>query len=225
MKLLFIGNSATYVHDIPETLCMLAEKAGYSATAKRITPGGYSLAQHADVSTDHGQAVLEEIGKGYDIVVLQEVSKCISSEELSRQTRQASHVLASAVRNAGAEPVFYVRPPVGTPQGTVTPFEQCVKLDQLFNEIAEREDMRNIYVNRAFAYAMKELDVDLWGPDHAHTSPSGAYLAVCVFFATLFHASATVLDCNELDPKVAHQLQRIADRVAFDGEWNGEEAR
>ena len=43
MKLLFIGNSATYVHDIPQTLAALAGKAGYSVETKAIAKGGFRI--------------------------------------------------------------------------------------------------------------------------------------------------------------------------------------
>ena len=57
LRLLFIGNSATYVHDLPQTLCRLAADAGYCIEAKSIVKGGYELSQHADVNTLHGHAV------------------------------------------------------------------------------------------------------------------------------------------------------------------------
>ena len=39
VKMLFIGNSATYVHDIPQTLGLLAGKAGYPVETKTIAKG------------------------------------------------------------------------------------------------------------------------------------------------------------------------------------------
>ena len=63
MNLLFIGNSATYVNEIPQTLSRLAYEQGYSLQTSQFTPGGYTLAQHADLSTDHGQEVINEIKK------------------------------------------------------------------------------------------------------------------------------------------------------------------
>ena len=71
MKILFIGNSATSVNDVPNLLKRLAASAGKTVTVKAITKGGYTLAQHADETTDHGKGVYAEIAKGYDIVFLQ----------------------------------------------------------------------------------------------------------------------------------------------------------
>ena len=58
---------------------------------------------------------------------------------------------------------------------------------------------------------------DLWGPDNAHTSEYGAYLAVCVFFCTIFKVSSTALDAVGIAAEDAHNLQTIADKIALDG--------
>ena len=79
MKILFIGNSATYVHDIPETLARLATQAGHPLEAKRIVKGGWRLCQHAQA----GSRALEEIEKGYDIrVSCSELEKIYSKATL-----------------------------------------------------------------------------------------------------------------------------------------------
>ena len=68
MKILFLGNSATYVHEIPQTLAKLAKKLGHEVEIGQITPGGCELAKHADIMCEHGRFVNDEINKGYDIV-------------------------------------------------------------------------------------------------------------------------------------------------------------
>jgi len=217
IKLLFIGNSATYVHDIPQTLASLAGKAGYPVEANAIAKGGYTISQHADSGSDHGKAVLDEIAKGYDIVFLQDNGNCISSEDMRSASKAACGTLNAAIRAAGAETFIYIRPPYGKDSFGCTPFEQCVEFDKLFLEISKQLGTGNVYVNRAFAYAMNHLPYDLWGPDHAHISEYGAYLAVCVFFSSLFHVSSTVLDPNGLPLQDARALQQAADKIVLDG--------
>ena len=219
IKLLFIGNSATYVHDIPGTLASLATKAGYPTETNMVAKGGYKLSQHANISTDHGKAVFDEISKGYDIVFLQDNGNCISSSEMSTATKEACLALDTAIRNSGAVPYIYIRPPYGYNSFDHTPIEQCMEFDKLFCEVADSIGAKNIYVNRACAYAMKHLPYNLWGPDNAHTSEHGAYLAVCVFFASLFNTTSTVLEPNDLPPDDAFELQKVADKIALDN-WN-----
>ena len=86
-----------------------------------------------------------------------------------------------------------------------------------FGEISECIGALNVYVNRAFAYAIKNTEFKLWGADNAHTSEYGAYLAVCVFFTALFRVSASVLDGNGLLEKDARELQAIADKITLGG--------
>ena len=219
LKILFIGNSATYVNNIPQKLSFLASKAGYYLETKTIAKGGFKLSQHANSSTEHGKNVFDEISKGYDIVFLQDNGNCISSDVMRTASKDACEVLDSAIRATGAKTYIYVRPPYGYDSFGCTPFEQCVEFDKLFSEISDRLDTQNAYINRAFAYAIKHLNYDLWGPDHAHTGEYGAYLATCVFFSTVFHTTSTVLDPNGLSLKDAYALQKVADKIVFD-HWN-----
>ena len=214
MKLLFIGNSATYVHEVPQTLQKLAGELGFEFEVAQITPGGCELAMHANTETELGQKVFAEIAKGYDIVFIQENGSCMSSDEKRAACFDASRRLIAAIRESGAEPYIYGRPPCLKDYYGYKTLEQCKNFDEIFNAIAkENGDVKCVYVNRAFAYAAKNYNFNLWGPDNAHTSPLGAYLIVCTFFATLFGESATKLSAGEIDPADAKVLAEIADKV------------
>jgi len=217
-KVLFIGNSATYVNDIPQTLSRLAEKAGYKVEAAAITKGGATLKGHADASTEWGRSVLAAVGEGgYDIVFLQDNSNCISTEELGAVCKTACKTLDKAIRASGAKTYIYLRPPTGRDNFGLNSYGQCVEIDKLFGGIAAELGAGSVYVNRAFAYAIKNLNIPLWGPDNAHTSKEGAYMAVCVFFSTLFNISSAVLEYNGLPEEVALSLQQAADKVVLEG--------
>ena len=216
MKALFIGNSATYVNEIPQTLSRLAKELGYTIETEQITPGGCELFRHADDTAEHGQKVITEIAKGYDIVFLQDNGNCVSTDEKRENCISASKRLCDAIKKSGARACFYVRPPYGKVKAERDPFEQCVAFDELFGEIARENEAECVHVNRAFAYAIKHLPYDLWGDDHAHTGKFGAYLIVCTFFASLFGISATALSDNGLDHADALALQSVADKIVFD---------
>jgi putative hemolysin len=93
--------------------------------------------------------------------------------------------------------------------------EQCRAFDELFTDIASKSGAVCAYVNRAFEYAIENTDIRLWGDDNAHTSDEGAYLAVCVHFATIFGKSATLLGENVIEN--VKILQEIADKIVFGG--------
>ncbi len=218
MNVLFIGNSATYVHEVPTTLEKLAGGVGIDVVTRQITPGGYTLAQHADGGTDHGKAVLAEIAKGYDAVVLQDNSSCIADLERRAACRAACGVLAKEIAASGAKLYFYVRPPREKEKFGYDSIGQCRELDLLFSGIARELGGKCAFVNRAFAYAIKHHDIDLWGPDRAHTSPEGAYLVAATIFATLFDRPATALDAVEgIDKTVARTLLEVAEKIAHGG--------
>ena len=213
MKLLFIGNSATYYHEIPKTLEKVCRSLGMDVTTAQLTPGGYMLSQHADETTEHGQKVFAEIAKGYDIVFLQDNGNCISSDEKREACFDACRKLAGAVKASGARLYFYVRPPYKKLNSGFDALQQCEKFDELFGQIAAELNAECVYVNRAFAYAIKNLDFNLWAEDNGHTSVHGAYLAVCTFFAKLFGRSATCIDACGLPSEEAEALQKAADTV------------
>jgi hypothetical protein len=215
LKMLFIGNSATYVNDIPGTLVRLARRAGYSLEADSIVKGGATLSFHADLDTEHGESVLRAIRGTYDIIWLQDNGNCVSCEEKRQDSLEACRVLGSLIRDAGARVGIYLRPPYGYEKWGISPFEQCKEYDLHFLSLAEELQPLNAFVNRAFAFAIRDTEYDMWGADHAHTSSYGAYLAVCVFFATIFHTSARVLDANDLPLEAASLLQDIADKVVL----------
>ena len=218
LKMLFIGNSATYVNDIPGTLVELAKKAGYSLEADSIVKGGATLSFHASLDTKHGESILKAIRSGYDIVWLQDNGNCVSGEENRQASLKACNVLGTLIRDTGAKVGIYLRPPYGYEKWGLSPFEQCKEFDLHFLRAADELRSLNAYVNRAFAFAIRDTEYDLWGKDHAHTSSYGAYLAVCVFFATIFHTSAGVLDASDLPLEDTRALQEIADKVALNQE-------
>ncbi len=211
MRILFIGNSATYVHDIPETLARLATDAGFPTESVRIVKGGWCLSQHAA----EGSRAIAEIEKGYDLVVLQDNGNCVENDERRAASVAASEILCKAARESGAKVYYYVRPPYGYEAFGRSPVEQCREFDRFFTEIADSEGALCAYVNRAFEYAIENTDIALWGDDNAHTSEEGAYLAVCVHFATIYGRSATILDGNGAPN--AKVLQEIADRIVLGG--------
>ena len=217
IRVLFVGNSATYVHDIPDMLAGLAQKAGYKIECGSVVKGGATLSMHADVSSPLGQKALRAIEAGYDIVFLQDNGNCISSGEMRAKSKCATETLDAKIRASGARTGIYIRPPYGYESFGCDPVGQCREFDKHFGAIADSIDAVCAYVNRAFAYAIKSTDYNLWGPDNAHTSEYGAFLAVCVFFCTIFKVSSTVLDAVGISAEDAHNLQTIADKIALDG--------
>ena len=218
-RILFIGNSATYVNNIPYIVKHFAKIMGYNIEVKVMTERGFELAQHVDCNTNYGKNALSEIQRGYDVVFLQEHSNCITSDIKRIQTKLSCQILDQAIRSSGGRTYMYVRPPCGKIYEGFTPLEQTIEFDKLFGDISSQLKIKNAYVNRAFYYANIDTGIMLWGEDYSHTNKYGAYLASCVIFSTLFLKPAATLDCLDIPADKAHYLQNVSDKVVFEG-WH-----
>lgn len=205
---LFIGNSATHVNNLPATFASLCD-----VTSKMATKDGYFLKHLAE-----DEEVCEEIKKGYDVVFFQDNGGVILSDEERKLCKETCEKMTSTAKKAGSDCWFYVRPPYGHNMVDYTNLEQSILLDEHFTKLSEELDMNCAYVNRAFSYAIKNYDIPLYGPDNAHTSIYGAYLAVCVFYTAIFKRSATELEiAYGLSKEDAEVLQKIADKISLEG--------
>ena len=212
-NLLFIGNSATYVNDLPATLVSLCRQRGIAITQKQIVKGGRRLKTHAEEP-----AVYAEIAKGYDAVFFQENGNAITTEEERQKSLEGCKRMVEAAQKAGFQCWFYVRPPYGNDLAGLRSFDQCILFDRHFTPAAQQWNVQCAYINRAFAAAIKDHDIPLWGPDNAHTGVQGAYLAVCTFYASIFGRTATELNtAYGISQKAAAVLQKIADQIALEG--------
>ena len=212
LKVLFIGNSYTYVNDLPGLLSGLAEAAG----GRRIetaqhTPGGCSFQRHvAD-----GKA-LEWIGRAkWDVVVLQEHSMGALTNPDGMQ--KFGRTLCEAAQKQGAKTVYYL-----TWARQNTPEKQDA-ISKAYVDLADATHATAAPVGMAWKEALSEdSNRVLHAADKSHPAPAGSYLAACVFYATLLGKSPEGLPAEirrgdkalvKLDPTEARQLQAVAWRV------------
>lgn len=101
MKILLLGNSFTYYHDMPQILAALT---GWDVTAH--TRGGAWLDEHLDPACELGTKTLPALrDQHWDYVVLQEYSNGPITDK-PRYLRAVEQLCALA-RAAGAAPVIY----------------------------------------------------------------------------------------------------------------------
>src|SRR5690606_29961395 len=104
-RILFVGNSLTYVGNLPATFAAMANANGHAVHAAMIVEGGATLDQRvADGSVqralaDYKPAVLVLQERGGDLL-------CMPMEEACFQSAQAIQALAQAGRTAGARVVL-----------------------------------------------------------------------------------------------------------------------
>lgn len=209
-SVLFIGNSHTYYHEMPQMVVQLAEAADHDAglTVETSTASGVSLKWHWN-----NRRTRDLIAQGdWDAVVLQERSGG-PLEDKAAMHEYARH-LQRAIAEQGAETVFYM-----TWARTYQPGTQS-EITAAYEEIAEELDATLAPVGEAWKRALSaNPDLRLHAPDGRHADPAGSYLAACVFYTIFFEAAPTGLPATlavdgtqvvDLPPNHASLLQRTA---------------
>ncbi len=216
IRVLFIGNSYTYVNDLPAMVRALSRATpGPALDVDSVTLGGATLAMHWD-STGARERVA---AGGWNAVVLQGQSTepLTSADDFTF----AAQLFAEATRNVAARTVWYATwaRRAGDPFYAATgldPASMTAGLDGAYRSVAQQYGGFVARVGAAWALAATELPtVNLYADDGSHPSPAGTLLAACVMFQALAQRAARVPDPAPLGVPhdVALALCDLAPRV------------
>lgn len=205
MKVLFIGNSHTYLHYMPEMLVKLADAPDreFALHADQITGEGASLQWHWNNSPTR-----EKIrSRQWDFVVLQDRSGG-PLEELE-SFRAHARLLDEEIRGQGAQTVFYM-----TWANKSRPGTQEILADA-YGQIAEELGAGLAPVGLVWKKAQAlDDELNLYHIDDRHANPSGAYLTACVFYTVFFNTSPEGLPATiQIEGKM--RLDLAGDRAGF----------
>lgn len=194
-RVLFIGNSYTYVNDLPTMFATLAMAGGHSVQTGMVAEGGATLADHA---ASAGTAATLASAR-WSVVVLQEQSQIPSVYRLrSSQMYPAARLLVLMIRQAGAEPLFFLTAAHrdGWPEYGMTGYSEMQSaVDDGYLTIAREQNAAVAPVGYAWwALLADEAGAGLWQADGSHPTVEGTYLAACVFYAAIFRQSPQGLD-------------------------------
>ncbi len=184
LRVLFIGNSYTYYHDMPTLVGRLAAAAdARPLEAALVVAAGASLQRH----WDQGQATARIREARWDYVVLQEQSTLPIFNPA--QMHEAVRLLDAAVTESGARTALYL-----TWARRNLPKQQSA-INRAYFAIGEELGAAVAPVGVAWQNALAERpDLVLHMKDQSHPNPLGAYLTACVFFATLYGTSPVGLE-------------------------------
>ncbi len=211
VRVLFLGNSYTYVNDLPTVFRDLARAGGQNVETGMVANGGETLAQHA-VSPVSLDAIR---GSSWRYVVLQEQSEIPALASVWRsQMFPAAETLVAAIRAASATPILletWAHRDGWPEQG----------LDRAAMQAAISEGYRSLGADLGVAVApagdawqtvlRDDPAIELWQPDGSHPSPAGTYLAACALYRSIFRADPVgIPDTAGLAPDVARALQVAA---------------
>ncbi len=207
-RVLFIGNSYTYVNNLPGVFAQIGNALGRPVYADMIAPGGETLAGHAA-----SPAVLARIRDGHwTYVVLQEQS-VMPAVEPSRQSAMfpAARALVDSIRRAGAQPVFFITwgHENGWPDGGLADYRAMqTQLTLGYRMIADEMHAIAVPVGEAWRIiATKHRDIPLWQGDGSHPTVQGTFLAANVFVEVLLHVRPRGMDAR--GPVPAGQVNRL----------------
>lgn len=195
---LFIGNSYTYVNDLPNSFRLLALSLGDTVNVASSAPGGYTFQGHCGDPATLGAISSQP----WDFVVLQEQSQLPSFpidqvEELSFP--YAAQLVDSILANdICTQPVFYMT--WGRQNGDA---DNCVTWPPVCTYEGMQALLRERYLqmafdNAAFAapagvawkHVREQLPMlNLYAGDGSHPSVAGTYVVANTMYATLFRSS------------------------------------
>ena len=194
INILFIGNSFTFVNDLPAMLTDLASKNGFEITTSSVLKGGAYLHQFADPNHELGKKLSEIYPtKKWDFIVLQDQSfnPANSPDDFLSSAEKLCNTM-----NDNAQILFYstwaYRDHTEKLTKTGMNYEEMLTaLTKSYQKAADIFGGIRIPVGNAFAACTDTYpEIDLYTADDYHPSPCGTYLAVCLFYQAITHTSS-----------------------------------
>ena len=220
LKVLFLGNSYTASHNLPQLFTDLSASGNHPVYTGANTPGGYKLEDHCE--NTQSIALIEE--GIWDYVTLQEQSQVPSIDYWRYNSMYPSaEILDSLITASGAQTCFFMtwgrkrggQQSIGGYSSPVFAdfFHMQDSLTSAYTEISQMLGAELSPVGLSWAMAVT-LDpyIDLWDPDLSHPTLLGSYLAACTFYGVLFGESPVGITFTAgLTPEQAEFLQMAAD--------------
>lgn len=187
-KILFLGNSYTYVNDLPGMTVSFAAAGGVAISQTSVTQGAATL---GILLTDtSAKTVIAKGGWTYVVIQGQSVEPAYDVAAFLKNAQ----TLAAAANNVCAVAAFYQTWPrkVGDALyketwsgGTQAKLAQI--LHDGYEKAAEQAGGVRVPVGDAWMKALKEHpEIELYQADGSHPVVAGTYLAACVFAGKLF---------------------------------------
>ena len=211
-RILFIGNSMTYVGNLPKLITQIAAEHHFdSISVDSVTPGGTTLQQHYD----KGIATKKIQSGNYDIVVIQgQSSEAIDDYE---------NFKTYGIKLANEAIKYKAKPFLFSAWSCCTPFacsgeqqqEDYEAISKAYEDISKATKATIVPVGKSWQLYRKAhpKKVGELTSDNCHPNQDGAYLSACVFFETIFAGTSSVgtnFHGNVQMENIAKELQATA---------------
>jgi hypothetical protein len=227
-KVLFLGNSYTYVNDLPQIVSQLATNTGDVLLYDSNLIGGYTLQDHYSSSVSLNKILSNE----WDYIVLQE------------QSQRPSFPIPSAFMNGFLNLKSYIKQ--NKPCAQITSFmtwghengdiQNCPTNPVACTYDGMQSLLTDRYMNTSSLHEAEVTPVGvvwkfirdnypsipLYQSDGSHPSVAGSYLAACCFYTSLFRKDPTLITDNYgLDATTASILRNAVKTLVYNQmqEW------
>jgi len=210
-RILFVGNSLTYVNDLPGMVKALADSAGITGVqTAQIAKPDYALEDH----WNDGQARDVIDRGGWHVVVMQQGPSAVLANRAN--LRQWARTFADLIKSKAGVPAMYQ---VWPALANFSDFDASAESYRL-----AAQDISGLFLAAGNAWRAawaREASLPLYSSDGLHPSVTGTYLAALTIFGGVFHRSVIGSPRGlrvpggsfQLDADVALMLQQVADEV------------
>lgn len=225
-KTLFIGNSYTYVNDLPSITSSVASSMGDTLLYETSAQGGYTLQQHSTDPTS-----LNKIAQGdWDFVVLQEQSQlpAFPDNQVVTDVYPYAKELDSLIHAADTctNTIFYMT--WGRQNGDAS---NCASFPPICTYNGMDSMLRLRYINMAdsnhallspvgavWHYIRNNFPaINLYQSDESHPTPEGSYAGACTFYTMMFRKNPTLINYNySISAATAANIRTAVKTVVYD---------
>ena len=197
LRILFIGNSYTFVNDLPKMLAVLSKYEDTPIVDEQITEGGATLKQH----WLKGKAVQAIQSGQWDYVVLQEQSTLGPTQTQNgvlpihspEDFYHYARLFDAQIKQAKARTIFYL-----TWARKNAPQNQAI-LNRAY--LTTAWDLNAIVAPVGVAWARVQAEtskIALYQSDQSHPTAKGTYLAACIFYATIYNKKPSNIPFDDI---------------------------
>ena len=224
-RVLFLGNSATFVNDLPQMTADIANSMGDTLIYDYNTPGGYTFQEHATNTTS-----LNKIMQGNrDFVVLQGSGRvAMEIDQVEVDVFPYVYYLDSVITayNPCGETMFYMtwglkngdaaNCPIWEPVCTYTGMDNLLR--HRYMMMADSNKAVVSPVGAVWRYIRQHYpSIELYVADDTHPSQAGSYAAACCFYTGIFRKDPlTITQDFTLSPSVAEKIRTAVKLVMYD---------
>ena len=174
LRVLFMGNSYTYFHNLPQMVAAMAESQDKAIITRQSTVGGSNLEEHWKRERETRSRDLIE-GGDWDYVVMNNHS--MSTINTPEDFDKYGKLFADLIKQNGAQPVFYM-----TWARKWNPLMQKT-ITAGYNAIAKETAADVVPIGPLWMKSIELMpNIDLYFEDGSHPSAEGTYLTALAYY-------------------------------------------